>query len=113
MSDAVIKRGEYSRYAADEGVFVKYFFRGKDDNVPITTFEIIIMPGFTLSPHTHDDAIGYFHVISGECELWHDGAWKPLRKGEASYAPVNVEHGLRNVGQEILVIFAIMGPPGV
>ena len=109
MNEAVIKRGAYTKYAADEGVFVKYYF-GKDDDLPITTFEIIILPGFTLSPHTHDDAIGYFHVISGEGELWDNGVWKPLVKGEASYAPVNFEHGLRNCGNEVLVIFAVMSP---
>ena len=109
MSDAVIKRGEYIKYPPDEGVYLKHYF-GKNDNVIVNTFEIMILPGFTLSPHLHDNTTEFFHVISGEGEIWDNGVWKPFKKGEASFAVANIKHGLRNTGGEVFVLLAVFSP---
>ena len=109
MSNNTIKKGEFTRYTLDEGVFLRHYF-GKGDNVPINTYEIFIVPGYVLSPHTHDNTTEYFHVISGEGELWFDGKWVPIKKGEGAYAPPNIEHGARCIGPDPLIMFAVFNP---
>ena len=109
MSDAIIKRGEYVKYPPADGVYLKHFF-GKNENVAVNTFEILILPGFTLPPHVHDNTTEFFHVLSGDGEIWDNGVWKPFKKGDASFAVANVEHGLRNTGQETMICFAVFSP---
>ena len=105
-----VRKGEYVKFH-EEGVFLKHYF-GKADNDRLNNFEIVILPGYIISPHKHGEATEYFYVVSGKGELWHEGSWKPVEKGDAFVAQVNTEHGLRNqTSNEMLVLLATFTPP--
>ena len=94
MSNSHVRKGEYIKFRED-GVFMKHYF-GKADNDRLNNFEIVILPGYQISPHIHEETSEFFYVVSGKGELWHEGNWKPVEKGDAFTAPMKVEHGLRN-----------------
>ena len=109
MSDHV-RKGEYEKFR-EEGVFLKHYFR-KADNGQLNNFEILILPGYQISPHIHEEATEYFYVVRGKGELWHEGSWKPIEKGDAFAAPAKFEHGLRNkTSSDMLVLLATFTPP--
>lgn len=47
-------------------------------------------------PHYHNDAPELFHIISGTLDVWKDGNWLTLEKGESVMIPVNEIHTFRN-----------------
>jgi quercetin dioxygenase-like cupin family protein len=55
-------------------------------------------PGALLDPHYHHPREVYY-VIDGEAEVYLDGEWRPLRKGDVVYFPGDAVHGARNRGQ--------------
>jgi len=62
-----------------------------------------VPPGAQLPPHYHHPAEVYF-VTSGEAEVYHDGEWHPLRRGDALFFPPDAVHGVRNRGTERVAI---------
>jgi quercetin dioxygenase-like cupin family protein len=60
-------------------------------------------PGAELAVHHHSPQEVYY-VVRGEAEVFQDGEWRPLHRGEVLYFPGNAVHGVRNHGQERVVI---------
>jgi len=54
-------------------------------------------PGAQLDPHHHHPQEVYY-VAEGEAEVFADGEWRPLRKGDVAYFPGDAVHGARNRG---------------
>jgi quercetin dioxygenase-like cupin family protein len=54
-------------------------------------------PGAELAPHHHEPPEVYY-VTAGAAEVFYDGAWRPLSRGDVIFLPANVVHGARNLG---------------
>jgi quercetin dioxygenase-like cupin family protein len=58
-----------------------------------------VPPDAELSPHHHVPPEVYY-VTSGEAEVYLDGEWRPLRRGDVAYIPGDAAHGIRNRGAQ-------------
>jgi mannose-6-phosphate isomerase-like protein (cupin superfamily) len=109
MSGNFIVDATFTKHAKYDGVFLKHFF-GKEDNDRLNNFEILIVPGFQIDPHTHDNTSEFFYVVSGEGEFLDDTEWKAVKNGDTFKAPMGITHGLRNTGKEALLLFSTFSP---
>lgn len=50
--------------------------------------------------HTHPAALETFEVLEGKLDIYHQGAWKTLAKGETASIEKGVPHTLRNACEE-------------
>jgi quercetin dioxygenase-like cupin family protein len=69
--------------------------RTPSSGISMGVFEL--PPGARLDPHHHHPQEVYY-VVDGEAEVFADGAWKPLRRGDVVYFPADAVHGARNDG---------------
>jgi quercetin dioxygenase-like cupin family protein len=106
----LIQDSKYIKNTTYEGVFMRSFF-SKDDNDRLNNSEVCVMPGFQIAPHTHEASTEFFYVVSGVGEFLDSAEWKPIKKGDAFKAPQGMTHGIKNTGNDLLVIFAVFSPP--
>lgn len=69
----------------------------------VTMGTVAIAPGAQIPPHSHpvEDAMV---ILSGSGELFVGDEVHPLSPGTACLAPANTIHGIRNTGEEELVL---------
>ena len=93
-----------------KGVKIAVLVRRTDsDRVSVSQLEI--EPGVEVPIHTHDPQLDSIFVLSGEAEVFINGAWRRVGPEDYIFAPVGVEHGVRNIGQEPLRLFIHHSPP--
>lgn len=46
--------------------------------------------------HTHPEQEEYFHIISGQLEVYNKDKWVTLKAGDVIYTPINVAHTYRS-----------------
>lgn len=64
-----------------------------------------VLPGGAILPHTHE-TLEVAHIIEGQGELLLNGKYEAIAKGETMYAPAGVVHGMRNVTESDMILFA-------
>jgi quercetin dioxygenase-like cupin family protein len=101
---------DYIKHPTEKGVFIKHFFSGSDTNGTLNNLEVRIEPGCQISPHKHDNASEYYYVVQGSGMFLVNGNWEYFHAGEAIIAPINVEHGIKNHTNEILILFSTFSP---
>jgi mannose-6-phosphate isomerase-like protein (cupin superfamily) len=71
-------------------------------------------PGQAHALHTHAGVDKVYQVLSGRGCFLLAGAELPMEAGCLLVAPAGVAHGIRNTGDQRLVVLAILapGPPG-
>jgi quercetin dioxygenase-like cupin family protein len=62
-----------------------------------------VPPGAEMAPHRHHPQEVYY-ITGGEAELFLDGVWRPLRRGDVVYIPGDAVHGTRNRGTSTCTI---------
>lgn len=93
-----------------DGVRIAVLVRGGDsDRVSVSQLEIA--SGVEVPIHTHDPQLDSIFVLSGEGEVFINGEWRRVGPEDYLLAPVGVEHGVRNIGQEPLRLFIHHSPP--
>ncbi|MDR3349607.1 MAG: cupin domain-containing protein [Acidaminococcales bacterium] len=105
----LLSNGEFVKNPAHEGVFVKFFYSGADGGA-ISNQETIIVPGFAILPHAHENSTEFFYCAAGEGEFLDADEWRTIKKGDAFRAPQGTVHALRNTGRELLVLFCTFSP---
>lgn len=60
--------------------------------------------------HTHAGQDKIYHVISGSGLFLVEDGERPMRAGTMLVAPDGVPHGIRNTGDERLVVLAVLAP---
>lgn len=67
-------------------------------------------PGQEHRLHAHAGMDKVYHVLSGRGVFLLDGREEPMEAGTMLIAPEGVRHGIRNTGDERLVVLAILAP---
>ncbi len=84
-------------------------FRSDRMLVGLNAFE----PGQEHKLHSHAGMDKVYHVLAGHGLFLLADRELPMRAGEMLVAPENVPHGIRNTGDERLLVLAILAPaPG-
>lgn len=84
-------------------------FRSDRLLVGLNAFE----PGQEHGLHAHAGMDKVYHVLSGSGLFLLEDGDLPMSAGEMLVAPQDVPHGIRNTGEERLVVLAILAPaPG-
>lgn len=101
-------------HAGEGAIRVRPFFRGlTTTGINLHVWEL--PPGSSEGRHTHpsddpaDDYEEIYYVLQGRGVLELDGEDVPIDVGDAVLVPVDVDHGLRVVGDEplrIVLVFA-------
>lgn len=101
---------DYKKHPTEKGVSIKYFFSKEDTNGALNNLEVRIEPGCQISPHKHDNSSEFYYVVSGCGMFLINGEWEYIHAGEAMVAPMNVEHGIKNNSNELLILFSTFSP---
>jgi mannose-6-phosphate isomerase-like protein (cupin superfamily) len=109
MSENIIGKAALVKHPKEDGVFLKHYFSSVD-NDRLNNLEVTILPGFQISPHIHADSTEFYYVVTGTGEFLVDGEWRMIKKGDALKAPLGMEHGLKNTGNEMLMVFSTFSP---
>ena len=67
-------------------------------------------PGQSHALHAHAGTDKLYYVIEGEGVLLLDDRELAMRAGDVLVAPDGVPHGVRNTGQERLLVLAVLAP---
>ena len=69
-------------------------------------------PGLGSPPHYHEREDEWFYVLAGRAAFWQEGTWQEFPVGSAVFAPRNVVHGFKNVGDTPLRLLITLTPSG-
>lgn len=69
-----------------------------------------IPPGKAHRFHRHPEMEEIIYVISGTAEQWVDREKQILTAGHSAHIPADVVHGTYNIGDDTLVVLAILSP---
>ncbi|MDR0596002.1 MAG: cupin domain-containing protein [Clostridiales Family XIII bacterium] len=111
MSNNFKSNTEFVKHPTFEGVYMRHFFSKSETGGGFNNVEILVVPGFEISPHTHGDAVEYFYIVDGAGEFLDDTEWTPIKKGDAFKAPIGMTHAIKNTGASPLTILATFSPP--
>jgi mannose-6-phosphate isomerase-like protein (cupin superfamily) len=67
-------------------------------------------PGQEHKLHAHAGMDKVYHVLAGRGVFLLEGREEPMEAGMMLIAPENVPHGIRNTGNERLLVLAILAP---
>jgi mannose-6-phosphate isomerase-like protein (cupin superfamily) len=67
-------------------------------------------PGQEHKLHAHAGMDKVYHVLAGRGVFLLDGREEPMEAGTMLIAPEGVRHGIRNTGEERLLVLAILAP---
>ena len=81
-------------------------FQSQQVLVGLNAFE----PGQERPIHAHDDMDKVYHVVSGRGVFLLEGRELDMCGGEMLIAPQGVRHGIRNTGEDRLLLIAILAP---
>ena len=65
-------------------------------------------PGSSIGVHTHQGNYEVMYFLSGTGVVTDDGAEIPVGPGVVQYCPPGHSHGVRNTGDEDLVMFCVI-----
>ena len=77
-----------------------------------TTLLQHVPPGGGPPPHSHANEDETFTVIEGDFEIFANGKWHPLAKGEVAYGARGETHTFRNAGKTPGQLLAFITPGG-
>lgn len=104
----VIRPREHAVFNAEK-MGKSTLFRSDRMLVGLNAFE----PGQEHALHAHAGMDKVYHVLAGSGLFLLEGRELPMRAGEMLVAPEGVPHGIRNTGDERLLVLAILAPaPG-
>ena len=83
----------------------------KEAGQPVGVLMLKIAPSVEIPIHTHDINADSIFVVSGNGLVFVNGKWEEVGAGDYILAPAGEEHGVRNQGNEPLVLFIHHSPP--
>ena len=80
----------------------------------MSIWETSFPPGTELPLHTHPHPVEEFlYILRGKGVERVGKEEREIGSGTAIFIPPEVEHGLRNTGDEIMILLVVVSPPGV
>ena len=86
---------------------------GKDTNGQFTLIESVNEPGMQIPMHIHENEDEVFKVLEGEMEITVGDKKTILKKGDLAFAPRNVPHSWRIVGDTKAKVVLSVFPAGL
>ncbi len=83
---------------------------GLTDAKELLLVRVHIPPGKAHRFHRHPEMEEIIYVISGTAEQWVDREKQILTAGHSAHIPKDVVHGTYNIGEDTLVVLAILSP---
>ena len=74
--------------------------------------KVTLEVGASIGLHTHDTSSEIVFIVSGKGRMITNGEPEELRAGMCSYCPKGSEHTLINVGEDELILFAVVPQHG-
>ena len=68
-------------------------------------------PGSNPGPHSHAAEEEIIYVLSGTGETMVGGKTYPLEPGSGRFTEPGIEHGVKNTGDQPLVLVSVFSPP--
>ena len=82
------------------------------DAKTISFIEVHIKPGeYTNPPHLHTDFEEVIYIKEGVAEIWLEGDFARVEKGEAVLIPINAKHAVKNIGSSMLKLLTVFPSP--
>lgn len=105
---SLIRPAEHAVYDAKK-MGKSTLFRSSRMMAGLNAFE----PGQEHALHAHAGTDKLYYVLEGRGEFLLEGRTLPMQAGEMLAAPEGVPHGIRNTGEQRLLVLAILAPaPG-
>ncbi|MGB9761566.1 MAG: cupin domain-containing protein [Caldimicrobium sp.] len=90
---------------------VKIGFITTKENTPELSITLLeIEPGIEIPTHTHEKEVDTILVLNGEGELYFEGKWLPLKKGDVIVIKQGKVHGVKNKGNIPLICYIVHAP---
>jgi quercetin dioxygenase-like cupin family protein len=86
---------------------------GDDTDNQIFEWVDELTPGSGIPPHVHTKEDEIFRVLKGEVELMVDGKTTLLKKGDMAFAPKNLVHSWKVVGEQKATMWVSAFPSGM
>jgi quercetin dioxygenase-like cupin family protein len=86
---------------------------GKDTNGLFTLIESFNEPGTAIPMHIHENEDEVFKVLEGQMELTVGKTKTILRKGDLAFAPRNIPHSWRIIGETKAKVILSIFPAGL
>ncbi len=67
-------------------------------------------PGQVQKPHTHDESDKVYYVLKGKGLFRVGEEERELGEQQITMAPAGIEHGVRNHGDQRLILLVVMAP---
>lgn len=78
----------------------------------VSFIEVHIKPGeYTNPPHLHTDFEEVIYIKEGIAEIWLEGDFARVEKGEAVLIPINAKHAVKNIGSSSLKLLTVFPFP--
>ncbi|MCC7376471.1 MAG: cupin domain-containing protein [Verrucomicrobiales bacterium] len=91
---------------------VRILLDGKQTHGAFALVELIGQPGEFVPPHVHRREEETFHVVEGALEIWCAGHTVQLRAGDTFFAPRNLPHSPKFVGNTPGRVLVTLTPAG-
>ncbi|MEZ5287100.1 MAG: cupin domain-containing protein [Vicinamibacterales bacterium] len=102
---SVIRPADHAVYAPEK-MGKTTLFASERLLVGLNAFE----PGQQHALHAHEGQDKTYLVVEGRGEFLLDGRNEPMSAGDLLVAPAGVPHGIRNTGDDRLLVVAILAP---
>ena len=104
----------------DEGIQLRVFGNpqwhkvvGEDTDNQVFEWVDDLAPGSGIPPHVHTKEDEIFRVMQGEVEIMVDGKTTTLKKGDMAFAPKNLVHSWKVMGDEKATMWVSVFPSGM
>jgi quercetin dioxygenase-like cupin family protein len=76
----------------------------------LTVIEVTLQPGKGHDFHKHPDQEEVIYAVSGSVEQWLEQEKRDLHTGDSLFIPADTVHASFNVGDDPVILLAILGP---
>ena len=70
--------------------------------------KIVLQPGCSIGPHTHDTDTEIFYFLKGTGEYLDGDEWETVHAGDVAICPTGGKHSIANRSDEVLELMAVI-----
>ncbi len=96
------------QYPLEPGATKPQITKFEDDSITILVIQNIV--GMVLKPHFHKTHSETIYVAKGSGQIFSNDKWVDIKPGSLHHNPIGKVHGIKNTGNEPLVVLSIFSP---